>query len=564
MLSFLNVRGYALINELSLDFHPGLNVLTGETGAGKSIVIGAIGLILGERASSEHIRSGADEALLEAVFHLPPGFHELESKLQQLGLPEAEGELVVSREITRSGRNTCRVNGRLVPVASLKELGGVLVDLHGQHTHQSLLKPGTHLFLLDEFGGEDLLQSRDQLHRLYDHWSELKAELNALGESEGERARKLDLLRYQKEEIEGAELKPEEEEDLQQRLLFLDNQEKILQAVHRAHAELYGGEAQQAAVLDIVNRTKEELNTLQEMDPNLSPFVQVLEEVSAALSELGHDLFGYLDSFEVAEGERDEIERRLELYRRLKTKYGPRVEDVLAYGEKCAEELVQLENSEERARRLESQQLELQQQVREAAQQLSGQREAAAQVLEDQVKGILNELGMEKAEFQVSFKKRDFPGRRGQEEAEFLFSANPGEPPRPLSRIASGGEMARVMLALKSILAEQDRIPTLIFDEIDSGIGGRVIQKVAEKMVGLGAEHQVICVTHSPHIASAAHHQYQLYKEEQEGRMITRVQHLQGEKRVEEIARLLDGDPGGISRRHAEELLHKGDELKEL
>lgn len=563
MLSFLNVRGFALIDELSLDFFPGLNVLTGETGAGKSIVIGAIGLILGERASSEHIRSGSDEALIEAVFHPPHGLEELEEKLQALGLPETGDEVVVTREITRSGRNTCRINGRMVPLGALKELGSVLVDLHGQHTHQSLLKPGYHLFLLDEFGGEELLAARKSLRDLYDHWTEITKELKALGSSEEERARKLELFRYQQEEIERAELKPEEEKQLEQKLLFLDNQGKILNALHRAHAELYGGEVQQASVLDVVGRIKEELSSLQEVDPNLSSFVQILQEVSAGLSELGHDLFSYLDSFEVSVGEREDIEKRLELYRRLKAKYGPSVEEVLAYGEQCAEEMEHLQKSEERARLLEEKQRLLLQDIQQAAGILTEKRDKASRQLEGLVQGTLGELGMEKAEFQVFFRQLDFPGRKGQEEVEFMFSANPGEPPRPLSRIASGGEMARVMLALKCILAEQDRIPTLIFDEIDSGIGGRVIQRVAEKMVELGRKHQVICVTHSPHIASSAHHQYQLYKEEAAGRMITRVRQLEGEKRIEEIARLLDGDPGGISRRHARELLQKAEEFRE-
>lgn len=562
MLSYLHMQNFALIDGLSLEFFPGMNVLTGETGAGKSILIGAISLILGERASSEQVRTGTGQALIEAVFSVSQCSGQLQTILETNGLTLAD-ELIISREISRSGRNTCRVNGRLVPLGTLKEIGSVLVDLHGQHSHQSLLKPEQHIFLLDEFGDEELRKEKQSLESLFELWQKVRQKLKSRGISPEERTGQLELLRFQRDEILKAAISPGEEESLSQRLLLLNNLERLLSMANRAYSEIYGGEEANAnPVLDRINSIKEEMSSLLKIDSSLSSFISTLEEISSNLAELGHELFNYLDKLAYFPEEIKEIESRLELYRRLKKKYGTTVEEILCFAEKCQEEITVLENSEEEALRLEKESKALWQDIEQCALFLTKKRKQTAQKLELLAKEVLGELGMENAQFSVNFMERETPVRQGKEEIEFLFSANPGEPPKPLARIISAGEMARVMLALKSILAEQDHVPTLIFDEIDSGIGGKIIQKVAEKMARLSRKHQIICVTHSPQIASAANHQYYIFKEIAEGRTITCVNYLEEEKRVLEIARLLDGGSvSEITRKHAEELLNKARDL---
>ena len=556
MLSYLHMQNFALIDNLSLELFPGMNVFTGETGAGKSILIGAINLILGERASSEQIRSGSEQALIEAVFIVDDKYDPLHTIMDEYGLTISE-ELIISREISRSGRNTCRVNGRIVPLGTLKELGNVLVDLHGQHSHQSLLKPERHFLLLDEYGGDELLTEKKRLAELFANWERVRQKLKSLGISREERARQLELLRYQSDEINKAELNPGEEETLSRRLLLLNNMEKLLSMANRAYAEIYGGEAATSSpVFDRITAVKEEMSSLLKIDDKLEPFISILEEIASTLAELGHDLYNYLDNLTFFPEEVEEIESRLEVYRRLKKKYGMTVEEVLSFAEKCSEEIAELESSEEAALLLEKEMNNLWQEIEQCASILTEKRKQTAGILTKMVEGVLEELGMENAQFSVKFAEREVVSRHGKEEIEFLFSANPGEPLKPLARIISAGEMARVMLALKSILAEQDHIPTLVFDEIDSGIGGKTIQKVAEKMSRLSKNHQIICVTHSPQLAGAADHQFYIFKEIIGGRTTTCVSYLQDEKRVREIARMLNGGvTSEITRKHAEELL---------
>lgn len=556
MLSYLHMQNFALIDNLSLELFPGMNVFTGETGAGKSILIGAINLILGERASSEQIRSGSEQALIEAVFIVDDKYDPLHTIMKEYGLTISE-ELIISREISRSGRNTCRVNGKIVPLGTLKELGNVLVDLHGQHSHQSLLKPERHFLLLDEYGGDELLTEKKRLAELFANWERVRQKLKSLGISREERARQLELLRYQSDEINKAELNPGEEETLSRRLLLLNNMEKLLSMANRAYAEIYGGEAATSSpVFDRITAVKEEMSSLLKIDDKLEPFISILEEIASTLAELGHDLYNYLDNLTFFPEEVEEIESRLEVYRRLKKKYGMTVEEVLSFAEKCSEEIAELESSEEAALLLEKEMNNLWQEIEQCASILTEKRKQTAGILTKMVEGVLEELGMENAQFSVKFAEREVVSRHGKEEIEFLFSANPGEPLKPLARIISAGEMARVMLALKSILAEQDHIPTLVFDEIDSGIGGKTIQKVAEKMSRLSKNHQIICVTHSPQLAGAADHQFYIFKEIIGGRTTTCVSYLQDEKRVREIARMLNGGvTSEITRKHAEELL---------
>ncbi len=556
MLSYLHLKNFALIDNLSLDFFPGLNVLTGETGAGKSILLGALGLILGERASAEHVRTGSEQAFLEAVFSSPCDYPDFEKLLEENGLSFQE-EIVISREISLSGRNLCRINGRVVPLVTLKEIGSFLVEMHGQHNHQSLLKTDQHLFLLDEFGGTELFRTKAQYEQLFSQWQNINKKLHSLGKNADERKKQLELLSHQSREILEASLSNEEEEKLNQRLTLLDNMEKMLLIVHKGYTEIYSGTENSVSITDKLNSLKEDFTSLQKIDPIFLNFVNFLEEASANLAELGHELYNYQDTLQYYPEERTEIENRLEIYRRFKRKYQATVDEILSFEENCREQIQQLKANEEEALFLENECGKLLVKVQEAAGHLFACRKTTGERLKRQVETVLKDLGIERANFSLSFKNKKVFMPNGTEEVEFLFSANSGEDPKPLAKIISAGEMARVMLALKSILAEQDRISTLVFDEIDSGIGGKTIRQVAGKMAELSKKHQIICVTHSPHIAGVADHQYYLFKEVIEGRSSTLVKYLQGEGRVLEIARMLDGSNTEITRKHAEELLNR-------
>ena len=555
MLTLLNMRDFALIDELTLEFYEGLNVLTGETGAGKSILIGAINLILGERSSSDQIRAGAEQAQVEAIFHCSMENQPVKEQLDRYGISSFD-ELVFSRQISRRGRNICRINGHAVPLTALKELGSLLVDLHGQHSQQSLLDNNKHLFLLDEFGGSALADVKNNYMDEFNRLQELRHKLSSIGVNDAERERKLDLLRFQKDEIMAAALNEEEETILRQRLILLDNVQKLLDIANRAYSEIYEGSHNSLPVVDRLNSIHTDIISLREIDPILDTYSAVLEEAITALSELGHEIYTYRDNLAYSPEERDEIEDRLEIYRRLKKKYGSTVAEVTAFCDNCRQEIDLLENSAAESLFLEKEAAVQHKRVEEQAAVLGALRKSAASVLEGEIINSLNELGMRDARFAVEFKQREKPNRSGNDEVEFLFSSNRGEPLKPLARIISAGEMARVMLAVKSILAAQDSIPTLIFDEIDSGVGGITVQKVAEKMARLTFNHQVICVTHSSQIASAANHHYYIFKEVSGERTCTRVSYLDDHTRITEVARLLDGrseDP--ISRQHAVELI---------
>lgn len=555
LLSLLHMRDYALIDNLALEFHEGLNVLSGETGAGKSILIGAIDLMLGERSSGEQIRTGAEEALVEAVFHCLEDNQKIKELLADYGISFAD-ELVLSRKISRHGRNICRINGRPVPLAALKAIGELLVDLHGQHSQHSLLHTEQHLFLLDEFGGPALIQKRNQYREAYKELQQLRHRLKSLGENARERERNLDLLRFQLDEILAAALDEKEEEELKQRLLLLDNMEKLLNMANNVYGELYEGMHENTSVVDRLNSIIAELDMLQHIDPKLASFLSLLEEASTSLSELSHELYAYREHLTFYPEERNEIEERLEVYSKIKRKYGSSVEEVLAFADKCKDEINLLENNEEEALQLETEEKKQLEKVERLAAQLHSLRQKAASKLEVDILTALKELGMPDAQFSVSLQKKNVADATGSEEVEFLFSSNPGEPVKSISRIISAGEMARVMLAVKSILAAQDQIPTLIFDEIDSGVGGITVQKVAQKMAKLGLKHQVICVTHSSQIASAANHHFYIYKEVCDGRTCTRIKYLEDDSRITEIARLLDGrSDDEVSRQHAAALL---------
>ncbi len=565
MLLELRVANFALIEDLSFNFNSGLNVLSGETGAGKSIVIGAISLLLGERAAVEQIRQGKENAHVEGVFLLEGTRKEkINPLLEQAGIEMAD-ELILAREVYSTGRSVARVNGRAVPVSFLKDLGRHLVDLHGQHQHQSLLRSEEHLDLLDSFGGDKIMNSRGCLEELFQKRQDLKNNLSLLGSDSTERERKLELYTYQLNEINQAALSEGEDEALDEKEKILANAEKLLNLVMQAYSIIYAGgdELQSEVLLDKVNNAKSLVDQASGIDTNLSGMQELLESSSAQLEEVAYGLRDYQAKFEYDPSELSLIQERQMTIKELKRKYGSTIEEVLNYADRTKEEMERLKNSEATALSLEKEIQELERQMYEVSADLNQLRRETAQQIEKELESILNELALPAARFEVQFANREELTPRGLDRVEFMFSANAGENVKPLTKIISGGEVSRVMLALKTILARQDLVPTLIFDEADAGIGGATVQTVAEKLAQLSMFHQVLCVTHSPQIAAMADAHYNLYKETVDDRTITRASLLDSDQRREELARMLDGAGiDQVSLKHVDRVMARARRFK--
>jgi DNA repair protein RecN (Recombination protein N) len=550
MLTHLRIQGYAVIDDLTLTLSPGLNALTGETGAGKSIVVGALSLLLGERASSEVVRSGAGRAVIEGVFDVG-GHPALLGQLDVFGLTPEDGVLILRREVLAEGRNRSWINGSPATASMVGALGSMLVDLHGQHEHQTLLRGDEQRHILDAFGG--LPEQADQVARLH---AALARTQGALASSEA-RAREIhahaDFLRFQLEEIEGAAPEEDEEDRLADESRRLEHARELTEDAARLHDALYGGED---ALSDRLTEARSVLERLARLDPSLAELAGALENAYHQTVEVGRSLGRYAEHVDQDPERLDTVRRRQELLFRLKRKYGPTLLDVIETGRRVRSELAELESAEERTHELQQRVAEEQGALAAAAARLSAGRAKAALRLADAVRRVLPELGMPGAKFDVELSRLAEPGAGGSESVAFLVSVNPGFEPRPLSRVASGGELSRVMLALKSILARVDRVPTLVFDEIDAGVGGVVAGGVAAKLRAIAEHHQVLVITHLPQVASRAHSHLRVEKALVSGSTVTRVTHLDGEERVREIARMLGGDPDSArSRDHARELL---------
>jgi DNA repair protein RecN (Recombination protein N) len=539
MLAELRIVNFALIEQLSLQFQSGFTVLTGETGAGKSLLIDAIALLVGGRASTDQIRSGEDEAQLEAAFHLPYT-HPL---LQRLRLHEIigqnESELILRRVLSRSGRHRVYVNGSLCPLRVLEELGGTLVDIHGQHEQQSLLATAKQLDALDAFGR--LYELRGRYEQAYQGWKELRAQLDALQSDGVDRARREDMLRFQAREIEQAGLLPDEEERLRSERQRLVHAHRLRELAHEAHVEL---QADEQAVLTRLGRIGRTLAELAQTDPAMGDCEQAAMDSVIQLKELAGRLRDYAQQLEPDPDRQAVVEDRLDLIQRLKKKYGGSVEAVLLTGSRVQEELQLLDNREEKTAELIARLDEEARRLSTLAQQLSKKRIDAAKRMMRLVGAELAALKMEQAIFQVTVSSDESVeglGPAGRDRVEFLLSSNPGEPPRPLGRVASGGELSRIMLALKTVLAEMDQVPVLVFDEIDTGVGGAVAAAMGTRLRKLGSFHQVFCITHLPQVASQAEHHLLVEKGLESQRTSTSVRVLKGMGREEEIARMLGG-----------------------
>ncbi len=553
MLIELRIRDYAVIEDLSVELGPGLNALTGETGAGKSIIVGALSLLLGERASTDAVRTGAERAVVEAVFDLSAR-PELHARLEEFGLPAEEDLLILRREVHVEGRNRAWINGSPATAGAVGAFGRALVDLHGQHEHQTLLRPDDQRAILDAFAGSVALG--DEVRALHAELAEAKGELGAREARRRELESRADFLRFQLSEIEKAQVSEGEDSAVDAELRKLDHAEELASDAEGVHRLVY---SEEGAASERVAEARELLRRLARVDPEMEPFRDEIEEIYHRLTELGRSVGDYAAEVEVDPGRAEELRSRAELLFRLKRKYGPELDDVLETARRFRSEVSELDGAGFELEEIERRVASLAERLAEAAGRLSHERSAAGGRLGEAVQALLPELGMPGARFEVAFETLGEVGPGGGERVQFQASLNPGFAPRPLARIASGGELSRVMLALKSILAQQDRVPTLIFDEIDAGIGGAVATAVARKLAEVAAAHQVFVITHLPQLASRGRVHLRVEKGEVAGVAVTSLVPLEGEERVREIARMLGGDPDSVtSREHAREMLAAG------
>lgn len=539
MLSELRIVNFALIEQLNLQFQSGFTVLTGETGAGKSLLIDAIALLVGGRASSDQIRSGEEEAQLEASFHLPDTHPLIQRFRSQDLIGQRESELILRRVLSRSGRHRVYVNGSLCPLRVLEELGGTLIDIHGQHEQQSLLVSAKQVDALDAFGR--LQELRGRYEQAYQSWKALRTQLDGLQSEVIDRARIEDMLRFQAQEIEQACLLPDEEAQLRSERQRLVHAHRLRELAHEVHGELQEDEQ---AVLTRLGRIGRALAELAQTDPAMGDCEQASTESAIQLKDLAGRLRDYAQQLEADPDRQALVEDRLELIQRLKKKYGGSIEAVVAMGRRVQEELQLLDSREERTAELAARLEEEARRLRTLAQQLSKKRIDAAKRMTTLVGAELAAVKMEQAVFQItvsSDESEEGLGPVGRDRVEFLLSSNPGEPPRPLGRVASGGELSRIMLALKTVLAEMDQVPVLVFDEVDTGVGGAVAAAMGTRLRKLGSFHQVFCITHLPQIASQAEHHLLVEKGQESQRTSTSVRVLTGMGQEEEIARMLGG-----------------------
>ncbi len=552
MLKELFIKNIAVIKQTDICFSEGLNVFTGETGAGKSIIIDSINAVLGQRVSRDLVRTGETRAQITAVFSgLSTTTLEL---LDQMGYEADEGELMISREISVDGKGTCRLCGRPIGVTMLREIGNTLINIHGQHDSQYLLNKEKHIDFLDSFAQLDTLY--DRYRDCFSQLIAMRRELNSLNVDEAEKARQIDLLEYQINEIEQAELVPGEEEELADRRNMIRNAEKICLSLDEAHEQIAGGEERTGA-LELIQNAAAELE-------EAARYVETLIPISSKLTEMGYELedslMGINDarlSMEYDPGELEEIEARLDLIYRLKRKYGGDIEEILQNLSLYKKQLEKITLSDEKKESLNQSYKEMLLQAKNLADQLSKERKAAARRFEKQVEGELSFLDMPSVKFTISILPCKL-GAKGLDDVEFMISTNPGEPPKPIAKIASGGELSRIMLSIKNVISDKDDVPTLIFDEVDTGVSGSAAEKIGRKLRQVSKGRQVICVTHLAQIAALCDHHLLIQKQVKDDHTFTQVTELDHPGRVREIARIMSGvDVSELSLQNAEEMLRR-------
>ncbi|MDO8886525.1 DNA repair protein RecN [Candidatus Oleimmundimicrobium sp.] len=571
MLQELHIKNLALIDESYVEFDKGLNVLTGETGAGKTVLVQAINLLVGERADYSFIRTGCEEACVEGSFLLQNTTNEALEYLDTADLDEDARQFVISRKISRDGKNKCYINGKIVTLNCLKEMGNFLVDFHGQHEHQSLLKTSSHLEFLDRYAGREDLDLRGKYSKTYEELKKMSSNIKKLKNETQERSGKEDLLRFQIEEIKNSNLRSGEEEDLIKERDVSRNAEKICEAVNLARDALSGDS--QYSAYDFIAKAEGSVARVSEFDVQLDEIYKRIESVSLEVDDLGQLLRAYVEKFQYNPNRLDNIETRLATINALKRKYGETIDEILRFSNQAQVELDSLMTAESLLGNSELKLAEKYNELSAFAEELSKKRKKAALDFEKEVIKQLCDLNMPKVKFGVQILSKESTelddgltvlGKKckfnsdGVDTVEFLISPNPGEPLKPLVKIASGGEMSRIMLALKIVLANIDSIPTLIFDEIDSGVGGKTAGFVGQKMNFLSETHQLICITHLPQIAAFANRHFRVFKKEAENKTQTFVETLSFNDRIAEIARMLGGkgDPTELSKKHALELIN--------
>ena len=551
MLSSLQIENVAVIQKAEVHFEPGLNVLTGETGAGKSILIDSINAILGNRTSKDLVRTGAAKAVIRAAFEqVPPAVLD---KLEQSGYERSEA-LLLSREITAEGKSSCRINGMPATAAVLRELCGGLININGQHDSVGLLNPAHHLGILDDYA-----QNRtvfQEYYALYRELVQVKRELDALITDEAEKQRKIDLLQYQVQEIEDAGLTAGEEQTLENRRKVLSNASAIRDRLAQSYALLSGSDDAAGAV-DLLGEASNAVDAAAQLDPALAAAAGQLLDLYYNAKDVAADLIGRLDTYDTNDAELDEVEQRLDLLYRLKRKYGSTVEDVIAFGQKAREELDNIQHSQQRYDALQAEKLRLYTKAREKAEVLTQTRLKAFEELNTRISGTLDFLNMPGVRMTLRHTRGPLASH-GQDSVEFYISTNPGEAPKPLAKIASGGELSRITLAIKNAMADKDAVPTVIYDEIDSGVSGKAAGRIGEVLRQSAQGHQILCITHTAQIAALADCHLLIQKNVSNERTYTEIHPLDENGRVEALARLISGDHvTELSRANAREMLQE-------
>lgn len=551
MLAHITIENIAVIESAQVEFYDGLNVLTGETGAGKSIIIDSIGMVLGQRTSRDLIRSGKTKARVSALFYPDDATWAL---LEKLGVERSEdSSLLIFREISQDGRGNCKINGVLTPISTLKEVGKFLINIHGQQDTTVLYSPDKHISLLDSWAGKDLEAALSSYRELYHQYKDLLHRRDRLKENESSRMREIDMLQYQIEEISQARLSPGEDEELQQRAEILENAEEISDALDFSYESLFSEEDN---ARDRLFTASKKLQEIAQYEEGLEQLSDQLTELCYQLDDIGSGLSGYRDQLDFDPSELNEINERLDVIRTLKRKYGNTIEDILIFLEEAEKKLELLSDSSQSLDSIESALELLLPRLKKEAAQLHAIRQTKAQQLEKCIEKELEDLNMPGARFQVVLSSLSEYGSRGTDSVEFYISANPGETPKPLAKIASGGELSRIMLAMKVIMAAFDRSGTYVFDEIDTGVSGRAAEKVARKLRQVSALKQTLVITHSPHIAAIAQHHYLIEKQVTDQQTLTTLTLLDKQGRIEEIARINSGsDLTPAALLHAKELL---------
>lgn len=559
MLTELYVENFGLIEKLNIHFCAGLNVLTGETGAGKSLIIDAVGLLVGSRGSQDFIRTGAEKLILQGMFEgsFPS---EVKKFLSEAGFPWEEDGLVLNREISRSGKNICRINFRIVPLAFFREVGKKLINIHGQHDHIALLEDETQLLLLDSYGGKELIALKEKVKDAFLESKAIKKQLEDLHTKTQDMAKREDYLNYQIREIDEANLQVGEDGLLEKERKFLQNAERIASDSKLAYEKLYGG--RQAGACDLIGETVQLLKEISLLDEQADPIFQKINEINYILEDAVRELHAYAANIFSDPYRLEEIEQRLIVIHKLKKKYGATIEEILHFAAMTKEELAEMERQEANSKELEASFRKTEENYQLLSDLLTELRKETGAALSRAVTEELHQLHMNSAQFQVCVTESDM-SPIGKDHVSFLVSPNFGEEMKPVMKIASGGELSRIMLGLKVILSQLDQIPTLIFDEIDSGLGGKAVYNVGEKLRSIALSCQVICVTHSPVIAAFADHHLKIFKERKGERTVTKIEPLHNDQIVEELSRMLAGDNvSEITISQARELLQIGHDHK--